>query len=102
MSSGREAEAAPLRLRADDESGGWDYIEGMTKDEIAAILDRVPNWPLERQQELAELALEIEAEANGEPYSASAEELQAIDEARASGIASHQEVEAAFARLRKV
>jgi hypothetical protein len=74
----------------------------MTKDEITAILDRVPNWPLERQQELAELALEIEAEANREPYIASAEELRAIDEARASGIASREEVEAAFAHLRKV
>jgi hypothetical protein len=74
----------------------------MTKDEITAILERVPSWPLERQQELAELALEIEAEANGEPYFATAEELRAIDEARASGIASPEEVEAAFARLRRI
>lgn len=74
----------------------------MTKDEIAAILDRVPSWPLERQQELAELALEIEAEASDQPYIATPEELAAIDEARASGAASPEEVEAAFARLRRI
>ena len=73
----------------------------MTKDEITAILDRVPGWPLERQQELAELALEIEADANSAPYIASAEELAAIDEGRTGGIASPEEVEAAFARLRR-
>ncbi|HWD59528.1 MAG TPA: hypothetical protein VG308_14680 [Stellaceae bacterium] len=74
----------------------------MTKDEIAAILERVPSWPFERQQELAELALEIEADANGEPYVASPNELRAIEEARASGIASREEVDDALARLRKV
>jgi hypothetical protein len=74
----------------------------MTKDEIATILERVPTWPLERQQELAELALEIEAEASDEPYIASVEELAAIDEALASGTASPEGVEAAFARLRRV
>ena len=74
----------------------------MTKDEIAAILNRVPAWPLERQQELAELALEIEAEASNEPHVASAEELAALDEAIASGIASPEEVQAAYARLRRI
>jgi hypothetical protein len=74
----------------------------MTKDQITEILGRVPNWPIERQQELAELALEIEAEASDDPYVASEDELQAIDEARASGVATPEEVEAAFARLRRV
>jgi hypothetical protein len=73
----------------------------MTKDQVRAILNRVPSWPPERQHELAELALEIEAEATGNPYIATAEELQAIDEARAGGIATAEEVEAAFARLRR-
>ncbi len=73
----------------------------MTEDEITAILDRVPNWPSERQQQLAELALEIEAEAADEPYIATAEELAAIDEGLAGGVASDEEIEAAFARLRR-
>jgi hypothetical protein len=73
----------------------------MTKDEITAILDRIPSWPAERQQQLAELALELEAQASDEPYIATAEELAAIEEARASGVATAEEVEAAFARLRR-
>jgi hypothetical protein len=33
----------------------------MTKDQVKAVLDRVPTWPEDRQQELAAVALEIEA-----------------------------------------
>ncbi|HWB48933.1 MAG TPA: hypothetical protein VG651_07475 [Stellaceae bacterium] len=73
----------------------------MTKDEVKAILDRIPSWPPERQEELAEIALELEAEADGEPYVASQEELRAIKEARASGIATDEQVKAAFDRLRR-
>jgi hypothetical protein len=73
----------------------------MTKDQIDAVLSRVPTWPIERQQELIEIALEIEAECEGVPYHATEEELRAIDEARASGIATADEVEAAFSRLRR-
>jgi hypothetical protein len=47
----------------------------------------------ERQQELAELALEIEAELAGHGYDATADELTAIDE-RLAG-------EAAFATFRR-
>jgi len=54
----------------------------MTKDQVQRILSRVPSWPEERQQELAELALEIEAERAGEA-------------------ASDGEVEAAFASFRR-
>jgi hypothetical protein len=78
------------------------YNKDMTKDQITAILNRVPSWPAERQQELAELALEIEAEAAGAPYVATPEELMAIDEARTGGLATPEEIEAAFARLRRV
>lgn len=31
----------------------------MTKDQVKAVLKRVPTWPEDRQQELAEIALEI-------------------------------------------
>ena len=37
----------------------------MTKDQVKAVLDRIPTWPEDRQQELAELALEIDAELAG-------------------------------------
>jgi hypothetical protein len=40
----------------------------------------VARWPEERQQELAELALEREAELAGHGYDATADELTAIDE----------------------
>jgi hypothetical protein len=71
----------------------------MTQDQIDAVLCRVRTWPAERQQELIEIALEIEAECNGVPYHATEEELRAIDEGLAGEAATDEEVEAAFARF---
>lgn len=65
------------------------------------VLERVETWPQEAQDELAEIALEIEAGFRGGEYRASPEELRAIDEAMASGVASEQEVEAAFRTFRR-
>ena len=73
----------------------------MTKNELMAVLDRAATWPEERQRELAEMALEIEAEMSGQHYHADAEELVAIDEALAGEVAPDHEVEEAFARLRR-
>ena len=73
------------------------YTLAMTKDQVKAVLERVPSWPQERQQELAELALEIEAELAGKEYRATADELAAIDEGLTGEAASEEEVEAAFA-----
>lgn len=72
----------------------------MTKQQLKDILDRVPSWPQDRQQEFAEIALEIEAEMRGE-YTATPEELEAIDEGLQGEAASEQEVEAAFATFRR-
>ncbi len=69
----------------------------MTKDQVKAVLGRVPTWPEDRQQELAELALEIEAELAGAEYDAMPDELAAIDEGLAGEAASEEEVKAAFA-----
>jgi hypothetical protein len=33
----------------------------MTKDQIEAVLDRVRRWPRERQEDLARIALQLEA-----------------------------------------
>jgi hypothetical protein len=73
----------------------------MTKDEVKAVLERVPTWPDDRQQELAEIALEIEAELAGTDYETTPDELAAIDEGLNSDAASEQEVEAVFALFQK-
>jgi hypothetical protein len=65
------------------------------------VLERAGTWPAEAQRELAEIALEIEAAVQAEPYQASAEELAAIDEAERSGVASEAEINAAFAAFRR-
>jgi hypothetical protein len=74
----------------------------MTKDQVKAVLERVPTWPEDRQQELAEVALEIEAELTGAEYNATPDELAAIDEGLAGEAASDEEVKAAFAVFRQV
>jgi len=71
----------------------------MTKEQITAVLESVRSWPEEDQEELAEIAREIEARRTG-TYRATPEELRAIDEADRSGIATEEEVEAAFKAFR--
>ena len=73
----------------------------MTKDQVKAVLERVPSWPEDRQQELAEIALEIEAELAGAEYEATPDELATIDEGLSGEAASEEEVDAAFALFRK-
>ena len=68
----------------------------MTKEQVKAVLDRVLTWPPERQEEAAEILLEIEAELESQVYHATPDELRALDEAEQSGIATDEEVEAAF------
>ncbi len=64
------------------------------------ILRHVESWPEEDQEELAQYAREIEARRTG-VYHATPAELQAIDEAERSGIATEEEVEAAFRTFRR-
>ena len=52
----------------------------MTKDQVKAVLARVPTWPDDRQHGLAELALEIKPELADAGYEATPDELAAIDE----------------------
>jgi hypothetical protein len=65
------------------------------------VLERVPSWPDEAQEELAQIALEIEAAFRGGVYHATEDELRAIDEADRSGAATEREVEAAFRAFRR-
>jgi hypothetical protein len=72
----------------------------MTKEQINAVLERVRSWPAEDQEELIEVVREIEAQRTGR-YHATQQELEAIDEAERSGIATDEEVEAAFRAFRR-
>jgi ParB-like chromosome segregation protein Spo0J len=69
--------------------------------DVKNMLSRVANWPEEDQDELAQIALEIEARRHG-VYHATPEELRAIDEALAAvargEVATDAEVEAVFAK----
>ena len=70
-------------------------------NKLKDVLERLDTWPEEAQRELAEIALEIEASFRGGTYHASPEELQAIDEADRSRVATDQQVEAAFRSFRR-
>jgi len=67
---------------------------------IKELLQHVASWPQEDQEELAEVARDIEARRTG-VYRATVEELKALDDADRSGIASEQDVEAAFRSFRR-
>jgi hypothetical protein len=64
----------------------------VTKEQVRAVLERGLTWPKEPQEE---------AKLDGGVYHATPEELQAIDEAERSGLASEEEVEAAFKTFRR-
>ncbi len=64
------------------------------------LLEQVATWPQEDQDELVELARDIEARRSG-VYRATQEELKALDEADRSGVATDEEVEAAFRTFRR-
>jgi hypothetical protein len=66
---------------------------------VKELLRKVETWPEEDQEELAEVARDIEARRNGE-YRPTTEELEAIDGARGE-VVSKEEIEAAFARFRR-
>jgi predicted transcriptional regulator len=51
----------------------------MTKEQIKAVLDRVLAWPPERQQDAADMLLQLEAQ-EGELYHPSDDEWEAIQE----------------------
>jgi hypothetical protein len=69
----------------------------MTKDRITAILDSVRSWPQVDQEELVEVAREIESRRTG-VYVLSPEERAAIAEARAGGLVSDEEADAFWKR----
>ncbi len=72
----------------------------MTRDQIAAVLEKVRSWPEQDQEELAELAREIEARRGG-VYQLTDEERAAIEKARKTAVVPDDEV-AAFWKARGI
>ena len=77
----------------------------MTDHDLKSLLERVQSWPESAQDELLSVAREIETELKTGEYVASADELQAIDEAIASfdagEFASDAEIAAMRAKFRR-
>jgi hypothetical protein len=69
-------------------------------ERLKQLLKSVERWSESDQAELVDILEQIEIRHRGE-YHATEEELKALDEAERSGIASEQEVEAAFQTFRR-
>jgi predicted transcriptional regulator len=76
----------------------------MKTKQLAEVLERVEQWPAQAQDELAEIARDIEASLSSGDYEAGAAELTGIDlglrAADEGRFASDQQVDAAFTKLR--
>jgi predicted transcriptional regulator len=73
----------------------------MIRDDIKAVLERVPTWPEGRQAELARIALQLEAQhAAFEPEDAAtrAAIAEGLAQARRGEFAPAEEVEAVLKR----
>lgn len=77
----------------------------MKTKQLTEILERIESWPAHAQNELAEIARDIDAGLKGEVYEATPEELAGIDrglrDAAEGRFATDGEVEAAFAKFRR-
>jgi predicted transcriptional regulator len=77
----------------------------MASKALKEAMRRIESWPEAAQDELAEIALEIDARIKGGQYHATPEELAGIDRgleaAREGRFATDQQVEAMFAKHRR-
>jgi len=77
----------------------------MTLKALKDVLERVETWPEEAQEELAEIAREIDAALGGGEYHASPDELAGIDRglkaAREGRFATEENVAGVFAKHRR-
>ncbi len=77
----------------------------MKTRQLAEILERVERWPAHAQDELAEIARDIEQSLNGGDYEPTEAELAGIDrglrDADQERFATEAEVEAVFAKLQR-
>jgi|EndMetStandDraft_7_1072992.scaffolds.fasta_scaffold75539_2 hypothetical protein len=69
----------------------------MTREDVTAILERVRTWPDERQEDLAQIALQLEQQDQAE-YSLTDEQVRQVqhirEQVRAGMIASDDEIAA--------
>jgi len=76
----------------------------MDDSRVSQILDRARSWPEKAQEELAEIAGEIEAELAAGAYRPGAAELRGIDrglrDAEQERFATDEEIEATFGKYR--
>jgi len=86
------------------ESPPW-YKRAMTAKALKEAMQRVESWPEEAQEELAEIALEIDASLRGGSYRATVAELEGIDRglraANEGRFATDREVAAVIAKHRR-
>jgi hypothetical protein len=76
------------------ETCSYDTMDYVRKGDVKAVLGRVPTWPKPAQEEAVASLRAIEHEwVTGEEYHATPEELEAIDEADCSEVATDDEVE---------
>jgi len=84
----------------------WWYNFNMKTKDFKTLMERVETWPEAAQDELIEIAREIEAELKSGVYHATPEELAGIDRglraATERRFATDGEVEEAFAKFRRV
>jgi hypothetical protein len=77
----------------------------MTAKILKEVLERVATWPEAAQEELAEIAREIDAGLKGGTYRATPDELAGIDRglkaAREGRFATDEQVEAVLAKHRR-
>jgi hypothetical protein len=77
----------------------------MTHKALIDVLERAKAWPEEAQRELAEIALEIDAQLSGGVYHATPDELRGIDRglqaAREGRFASETRVKEILAKHRR-
>jgi hypothetical protein len=77
----------------------------MASKSLKEAMRRIESWPEAAQEELAEIALEIDARLKGGRYHATPDELAGIDRgleaARQGRFATDEQVEAVFAKHRR-
>jgi predicted transcriptional regulator len=77
----------------------------MKTKRLTDILERVETWPAHAQDELAEIARDMDAGLKNVTYEATPEELDGIDrglrDAAEGKFATEEEVEAVFAKFRR-
>ena len=92
-----------LHFRLQFRSRLWYNLIMITKD-LKTLLERIQSWPEEAQDELVDVANQIESELKNREYLATQEELRIIDAAMASidggEFATEAEVETVFGKFR--